>query len=320
MTAPLSLILLLVPAAFGSGNLLPSHLIMRLPGEGEPVEGRDGEQDRQQRSVDSPRGNPVCQEDYPALGASYSGEVNVTISGRTCQAWSASEPHEHSYTEVGEHNYCRNPQGGSEGVWCYTNDPDKRYELCSVPFCSATYDCQQGVPLGLTYVGSLNVTQNGRTCKSWSDTPYSWVGEHNFCRNPFGGRQGVLCFTTDPNMPIDYCSVPPCKPTYDCQEGDPLGVTYRGSMDVTSSGLQCQSWASTDYLTLGGGLGEHNHCRNPGGMSDGVLCATNDPCNPQKRWELCSVPICPKKSKVLDFSADNDNNGDGNCEYTSATL
>ena len=93
------------------------------------------DRDRQQRSTGSSHGNSECLEDSPeGLGASYSGKVNVTASGRTCQVWSTSHPHEHPYTEVGDHNYCRSPIG-SRGVWCYTTDPSSRWEYCSVPIC-----------------------------------------------------------------------------------------------------------------------------------------------------------------------------------------
>ena len=78
--------------------------------------------------------NLNCQEGNP-IGASYTGSTNSTTSGRTCQAWSASEPHEHANTGVGDHNQCRNPDGKTKGVWCYTTDPDKRWEYCSVPRC-----------------------------------------------------------------------------------------------------------------------------------------------------------------------------------------
>ena len=90
---------------------------------------------RQQRSL-SPQDDYECQEGNP-LGSSYSGRVNVTASGMTCQVWSALQPHEHSHTDMGKHNHCRNPDGYHGGVWCFTNDPYKRWELCSVPICAS---------------------------------------------------------------------------------------------------------------------------------------------------------------------------------------
>ena len=90
-------------------------------------------QSRQQRSVTSQDDNE-CQEGNP-LGESYSGRMNVTASGRTCQSWAASQPHKHPFTDVGEHNYCRNPVGNDYGVWCYTTDPLKVWDYCSVPIC-----------------------------------------------------------------------------------------------------------------------------------------------------------------------------------------
>ena len=35
---------------------------------------------------------------------------------------------------MGDHNYCRNPDG-EPAVWCYTTDPQKRWEYCDVPKC-----------------------------------------------------------------------------------------------------------------------------------------------------------------------------------------
>lgn len=34
-----------------------------------------------------------------------------------------------------ELNYCRNPDGDKIGPWCYTTDPERRYESCNIPQC-----------------------------------------------------------------------------------------------------------------------------------------------------------------------------------------
>ena len=130
-----TLLCLLLSAILVSGNLLPDGGKIRRK---EDLEGeRKAEtriQGRKQRSV-SFQEDQECQKGIP-LGESYSGKTNVTSSGRTCQVWAASQPHEHDYTYVGEHNHCRNPVDDPEGVWCYTTDPDKRWEYCSVPICA----------------------------------------------------------------------------------------------------------------------------------------------------------------------------------------
>jgi len=75
----------------------------------------------------------------------YSGTYSYTVSGRRCQAWTAQSPHKHSYSTKPEKfpedsvadakNYCRNPSGYYKGFWCYTTDPNKRWELCDIPRC-----------------------------------------------------------------------------------------------------------------------------------------------------------------------------------------
>ena len=49
-----------------------------------------------------------CQEEA-TRGEDYLGTMNTTAGNMPCQAWSAMEPHSHGKTDVGEHNYCRNP-------------------------------------------------------------------------------------------------------------------------------------------------------------------------------------------------------------------
>ena len=69
---------------------------------------------------------------------------------------------------------------------------------------------------------------------------------------------------------------------------------YRGSLNVTKSGLQCQRWDSqkphkhvnTPEKKPNSGLRD-NYCRNPDNHSN-VWCYTNDS---KKRWETCDLSL-----------------------------
>merc|ERR1711962_1057904 len=73
---------------------------------------------------------------YKDLNAKrYDGCVSTTASGKSCQAWASSVPHNHTYTHLSlEENYCRTDD--HTGPWCYTIDPDKKWEDCLVPICN----------------------------------------------------------------------------------------------------------------------------------------------------------------------------------------
>ena len=64
-------------------------------------------------------------------GILYAGIQNTTVSGLTCQKWSSNVPHASNVADVfaEDHNYCRNLDF-DEKPWCYTIDPDIRWEFC----------------------------------------------------------------------------------------------------------------------------------------------------------------------------------------------
>jgi len=79
---------------------------------------------------------------FRGLGEGYNGTISTTSSGLTCQRWSEQTPHRfilpsEQYPEIaGGHNYCRNPGSRApDGPWCFTTDPDTRWEYCDVPKC-----------------------------------------------------------------------------------------------------------------------------------------------------------------------------------------
>ena len=111
----------------------------------------------------------------------------------------------------------------------------------------------------------------------------------------------------------------------ECQEGDPLGANYTGTMNVTRGGKSCKFWESVDcdyqYDYQDVVEGGHNFCRNPSGDEKGVWCYVD--CDTV--FEYCPVPVCNQSPKpllirVLDFSADNDNLRDEDGKHTKAEL
>ncbi|XP_005474764.1 muscle, skeletal receptor tyrosine-protein kinase isoform X4 [Oreochromis niloticus] len=81
---------------------------------------------------------------YNDRGYFYQGSVNVTRSGIPCQPWNQQVPHQHhlSVDVIPElknsGNHCRNPGGISDKPWCYTLNPNIRWEYCAVPQCGET--------------------------------------------------------------------------------------------------------------------------------------------------------------------------------------
>jgi hypothetical protein len=77
---------------------------------------------------------------------------------------------------------------------------------------------------------------------------------------------------------------------------DPNGADYRGTVNVTESGLLCQKWSTQTphrHLTVpeeypDAGLGAHSFCRNPDGK-DRPWCITT---SKAVRWEFCDVKPC----------------------------
>jgi len=87
-------------------------------------------------------------------GIDYSGQISITRNNRVCQAWSSNTPHIPRYNEdryfpldgstAAASNYCRNPDADSRGPWCYTTDPNKRWEYCDIPLCQTTANLEVG--------------------------------------------------------------------------------------------------------------------------------------------------------------------------------
>ena len=167
----------------------------------------------------------------------YRGTLSVSESGLPCQRWDAQSPHKPFFTLTSdivstyglEENYCRNPLKDEPQAWCYTTDPDVRWEHCNVPFCGSescipdppTCGCESDGQAD--YRGTISETAAGLTCQRWdSQSPHSHTRtaanypssglEENYCRNP-DGEPRAWCYTTDPGTRWAFCDVPFCSAT-----------------------------------------------------------------------------------------------------------
>merc|ERR1719502_1129032 len=77
-----------------------------------------------------------CRETMTGNGQDYIGCQYQTVSGYMCQNWLAQSPQSHGYVpdwypdgHLGDHNFCRNPDGDST-IWCITTNPQVRWEFC----------------------------------------------------------------------------------------------------------------------------------------------------------------------------------------------
>ena len=74
-------------------------------------------------------------------GRYYGGPVNVTEGGLACQRWSDQYPHRHTFRPAaapvltGAGSACRNAGGVYRQPWCYTVEPDVRWQYCNVSVC-----------------------------------------------------------------------------------------------------------------------------------------------------------------------------------------
>ncbi|XP_029421083.1 plasminogen [Nannospalax galili] len=283
---------------------------------------------------------PECEEEcMHCSGEKYEGQISKTMSGLDCQAWDSQSPHAHGYLPAKfpsknlKMNYCRNPDGEPR-PWCFTTDPNKRWEYCDIPRCTTppppsgpTYQCLKG--RGESYRGTVSVTVSGKTCQRWSEqtpqkhnrTPENFPCknlEENYCRNP-DGETAPWCYTTDSKVRWEYCSIPSCESSasspelsdasslpeqtpvvQECYQGN--GQSYRGTSSTTITGKKCQSWTSmsphrhvkTPEKFPNAGL-EMNYCRNPD-ADKGPWCYTTDP---SVRWEYCNLRRCPETGGVV---------------------
>jgi len=116
---------------------------------------------------------PFCYTQDPFVRWEYCDcePCNRTRTGIQCQRWDATYPHKPNWLPVGnmtlpqyridlssKHNYCDNPNGEDDGKWCYTTDPNVRWDYCD-PNCRNQKE--------VTQITTCPYTASGRHCQRW---------------------------------------------------------------------------------------------------------------------------------------------------------
>ncbi|KAA8590191.1 hypothetical protein FQN60_014125 [Etheostoma spectabile] len=182
------------------------------------------------------------------------------------------------------------------------------------------------VGTGQSYRGRRTVTVSGILCQAWASPiphEHKFMSKRfgkkdlreNFCRNPDNSTVGPWCFTTDPRPHLRHqeCGIPQCSQV-ECMNCN--GEDYRGPMDHTESGKECQRWDLDDphkhlyhpkrYPDKGL---DDNYCRNPDGRHR-PWCFTTDP---NTHWEYCNIKVCETspKSNVVETTECYQGRGEG---------
>uniref|UniRef100_A0A8C9ZV66 Macrophage stimulating 1 n=1 Tax=Sander lucioperca TaxID=283035 RepID=A0A8C9ZV66_SANLU len=258
-------------------------------------------------------------------GEDYRGKVFTTRSGLNCQQWWSKFPHDHRWTPTAtnglELNYCRNPDGDRIGPWCYTTDPERRYESCNIPQCKdeVCITCN-----GEDYRGQVDHTVSGKECQRWDQQyphqhiyqPEKYLNIHHYTFS--------CCMTTTAVTltPLRCPGVTPqtlrwrgrtvrsASQQTNCFRG--RGEDYRGKVNETTSGIPCQRWDAqhphehpfypNTYECKGL---EENYCRNPDG-SEAPWCFTSVP---EMRTALClQIKRCADDIEAEDCYHENGKN------------
>ncbi|XP_070187360.1 neurotrypsin-like isoform X2 [Littorina saxatilis] len=80
---------------------------------------------------------PQAKECITGIGEDYRGLVSRTDIGTSCMSWASTGVNENTHPRrgLGDHNYCRNPDGDHR-PWCWV--ARGKFGFCPIPSCSAT--------------------------------------------------------------------------------------------------------------------------------------------------------------------------------------
>ncbi|XP_071178212.1 uncharacterized protein [Mytilus edulis] len=167
----------------------------------------------------SPKPEQNCRMDQQ--GRNYTGKVSKTRFGQTCQAWSSLAPNQHPFSvKMADYeNYCRNPDDKDYGPWCYTHDPDTRWEYCNIPYCEGADNPEKDH-------WKRGWQRYEDSCYSIQYTKKNWFDAKDFCKNNLNAYLAEIQTAGENNFLMNLLP----KPTLD----DNFIEVWLGGNDVES--------------------------------------------------------------------------------------
>ncbi len=215
-------------------------------------------------------------------GKYYRGTQNKTKSGKDCQKWTETSPHDPNATiktllssnsdGLGDHNYCRNPDDEAT-IWCYTTDPSTRMEECEPkPWSSSGWLCTN--PDYNVSVGASN----------WYTAPYGQLAmrsKYVECDMDAGKNANNVCEECPAGTYKEGTNgLTECKPfktAADCPAESFL-IDTPGSLAKTGD-KECKGYRTScpanQYLS-GGSLNSDKVCKDK--KIGGLLCKDANEC------------------------------------------
>ncbi|XP_039906773.1 tissue-type plasminogen activator isoform X1 [Simochromis diagramma] len=212
-------------------------------------------------------------------GDGYRGTASVSQSGAECINWNSTSLRGRRFTArktdaislgLGNHNFCRNPDGDSS-PWCYIYKGTQiEWDFCSLPRCSEDKHRECALGSGQQYRGTASVTKSGSRCLPW-DSPAvkrkmynAWrtdalelgLGSHSFCRNP-DNDAGPWCHTYK-NMILTWelCDVPKCSRRPPMPTLDPRAPTTNNNNRGTCGKRLDNTLSQPSFRMFGGRASE----------------------------------------------------------------
>ncbi|PVD27434.1 hypothetical protein C0Q70_12592 [Pomacea canaliculata] len=242
----------------------------------------------------------TCNVTSDVWGPVYKGSLNRTKMGFDCNAWTSDIPHikgamykdDNIYTVDGSKSaagsYCRTFADEEPSAWCYTTNTYTKWDECDVPRCDDVLDCE-GPPLpyprtNVTYSGWKHGDVATYTCKYKSDVFIL-------------GKTAMKCEYGTWEEPTIVCAPTTCWYTH-----WKWGPVYKGSLNKTKMGFDCNAWTRDSphtkdeiykqdyfYFVDGSKAAAGSYCRIFRDDYPSTWCYTT---NTYTKWDDCDVPRC----------------------------